>query len=114
MQEWNIRDNEIFVLVCQMDEKWRNEAWRQSPANDNTVLKTKQPILTPEAPTSSVFTNKISSIHLSTKMAGLPTLNKPRGANFTDVEMLTIVEEVKRRERVIMGGLDITVTAGQN
>ena len=43
-------------------------------------------------------------------MAGLPPVKKPCRANFTDAEMLTIVEEVKRREHV-MGRLDNTVTA---
>ena len=81
-------------------------------ANDNTVLKTKQPIPTPEAPTSSVFTNRISSsFHYSTKMARLPPLKESHRASITDAGMLTIVEEVRMRDRVIMRRLDNTVTA---
>ena len=40
-----------------------------------------------------------------------PPSKKVRRPNFTEVEVLTLIEEVKKREHVILSKLDNTVTA---
>ena len=44
-------------------------------------------------------------------MACHPPSKKLRRPNFTEAEMLTLIEEVKKREHIILSKLDNTMTA---
>ena len=72
------------------------------PANDNTVYKTKQPI---------AGHPHYQCLQTQREMACPPSSKKVRRPNFTEVEVLTLIEEVKKREHVILSKLDNTVTA---
>ena len=39
-----------------------------------------------------------------------PTRKKPRKLNFSEAELMTLVEEVKKREHVVMAKFDTKVT----
>ena len=72
------------------------------PANDNTVYKTKHPI---------AGHPRYQCLQTHREMACPPPSKKVRRPNFTEAEMLTLIEEVKKRGHVILSKLDNTVTA---